>query len=94
MRGHVAATVIVAAALILAMAIFCAGGFYFVEYQVWDAATSAYVYRNRPFSGAVLGASVVLSAAVLYAAALMLLRTGRVHGSPIRDECPQHTEVH
>jgi hypothetical protein len=94
MRGHVAATAIVTAALILAMAIFCAGGFYFVEYEVWDAATSAYVYRNRPFSGAVFGVSVLLSAAVLYVAALMLLRTGRVHGSRPLDECPQRTEVH
>ncbi|MGC0369288.1 hypothetical protein [Microbacterium sp. SLBN-111] len=88
MRGHVAAVVIVVAALILAMAIFCAGGYYFVEYQVWDAASSTYVYRERPYSGAVLGLSVVFSAAVLYAGALLLVRAGRVHGRPLVDECP------
>jgi hypothetical protein len=93
MRGHVAAVVIVVAALILAMAIFCAGGYYFVEYQEWDASTSAYVYRARPYSGAVLGVSVVVSAAVLYAAALLLVRAGRVHGRPIVDECPLRGEV-
>ncbi|KZE39698.1 hypothetical protein [Microbacterium sp. T32] len=92
MRGHAAAVVIVVAALILAMAIFCAGGYYYVEYQVWDATTSAYIYRARPYSGAVLGVSVVLSAAVLYAAAVMPMRAGRVHGSPVLDECPARAE--
>lgn len=92
MRGHVAAVVIVVAALILAMAIFCAGGYYFVEYQVWDAASSTYVYRERPYSGAVLGLSVVISAAVLYAGAVLLMRAGRVHGSPVLDECPTRAE--
>lgn len=94
MRGHMAATVIVAAALILAMAVFCAGGMYFVEYQVWDATTSTYVYENRPYSGVVLATAVITSAAVLYAAALLLMRAGRVHGSPAVDECPHRTEVH
>lgn len=94
MRGHVAATLIVTVALILAMAIFCAGGFYFVEYQEWDAASAAFVYRSRPFSVVVLAASVVVSAVVLFGAALMLLRTGRVHGSPAVDECPARTDVH
>ncbi|MCG7416821.1 hypothetical protein MHY30_04795 [Microbacterium sp. ACRRU] len=89
MRGHVAATLIVPAALIVAMVIFCAGGSYFVEYQEWDATTSAFVYRTRPFSGVVLGGSVIVSAAVLFGAALLLLRTGRVHGSPAVDECPE-----
>ncbi len=93
MRGHTGATLIVTAALILAMAIFCAGGFYFVEYQEWDAATASYVYRERPFSGAVLGVSVLTSAVVLYTGALMLLRAGRVHGRPVVDECPQSVDA-
>lgn len=93
MRGHTEATLIVTAALILAMAIFCAGGFYFVEYQEWDAATASYVYRARPFSGAVLGVSVLTSAIVLYTAALMLLRAGRVHGRPLVDDCPESAHV-
>ncbi|WP_278102934.1 hypothetical protein AB0870_16230 [Microbacterium proteolyticum] len=89
MRGHVAGTLIVAVALIVAMVIFCAGGYYYVEYQAWDAASSTWVYRNRPFSGAVLAVSVLVSAGVLFGAALLLLRTGRVHGRPVVDECPQ-----
>ena len=93
MRGHVGATLIVTVGLILAMAVFCAGGSYFVGYQEWDAATASYVYRNRPFSGVVLGGSVVASAVVLYTAALMLLRAGRVHGSPVVDECPARTDA-
>ena len=93
MRGHVGATFIVAIALVVAMAIFCAGGFYFVEYQEWDAAGATYVYRSRPFSGAVLGVSVLVSAGVLFAAAFMLRRAGRVHGSPAVDECPERADV-
>lgn len=93
MRGHVAATLIVAVALIVAMAIFCAGGLYYVEYEVWDAATSTWVYRDRPFSGAVLAASVLVSAGVLFTAALLLLRAGRMHGRPVVDECPATNET-
>lgn len=93
MRGHVGATLIVAVALIVAMAIFCAGGYYFVSYEVWDAASSTWVYRNRPFSGAVFAISVLVSAGVLFAAALLLLRAGRVHGRPVVDECPQRVDI-
>lgn len=93
MRGHLGTTLIVAIALIVAMAIFCAGGFYYVEYQVWDSATSTYVYRGRPFSGAVLGVSVVISGVVLCTAALLLRRAGRVHGKPVLDECPNRAQA-
>ncbi|MBT9607992.1 hypothetical protein [Microbacterium sp.] len=93
MRGHIAGTLIVAVSLIVAMAIFCAGGYYFVGYQEWDASTATYVYRDRPFSAAVLGASVVASAVVLYGAAMMLLRVARVHGRPALDDCPVRADA-
>lgn len=88
MRGHIAATLIVAGSLVVAMAIFCAGGYYFVGYQEWDVATATYVYRDRPLSGAVLAASVIASAVVLYGAAVALLRVARAHGAPTIEDCP------
>ncbi|MFG6279906.1 hypothetical protein [Microbacterium sp. 5K110] len=93
MRGHIAGTLIVAVSLIVAMAIFCAGGYYFVGYQEWDVGAATYVYRDRPFSGAVLGASVVASGVVLCGAAMLVLRVARRQGTPMIDDCPVRADV-
>lgn len=66
-----------AAAIILAIAVFCAGGSYFVEYEAWDDASAGYVYRERPFAGAVLTVAVLTSAAILFAGALVAFRLTR-----------------
>lgn len=77
MRGHTKETLFVAAAIILAIAVFCAGASYFVEYQEWDDAAASYVYRERPLAGAVFALAVMTSAAILFAGALVAFRLTR-----------------
>ena len=90
MRGHVAGTLIVAVALIVAMVIFCAGGYYYVEYQAWDAASSTWVYRNRPFSGAVFAVSVLVKTEFVRITSAGL-RESHPHDVQITREAPNYS---